>query len=119
MADSVETVDSLILEMATKLLEESGDRMEELIKEALKNIHNLMHIRKSGSLGVAVADWESSEQGYRKRVHRKKKVPRNSRNEVITLTGFFVALQGLLLSAAVVSSSSQCTNLGFLLAVRG
>ncbi len=89
------------------------------INEALKNINNLIHIRKSDTLGVALADWERSEQAYRKRVHRKKKVLRNTRTEVITLTGFFLALQGLLLTAAAISSSSQCTNLGFLLAVSG
>jgi hypothetical protein len=42
---------------------------------------------------------------------------RKTRNEVTMLTGFFLALQGLLLTAAAVSSSSQCKNLGFLLAV--
>lgn len=35
------------------------------------------------------------------------------------LTGFFLALQGLLLTAAAVSSSSQCKILGLLLAVSG
>jgi hypothetical protein len=66
-----------------------------------------------------LADWESSEQAYRKRVHRKKKVLRKTRNEVITLTWFSLALQGLLLTAAAISSSSQCTNLRYLLTVSG
>jgi len=93
--------------------------MEKPINEALKNIDNLIHIRKSERLRVALADWERGEQAYRKRVHRRKKVLRNTGHEVITLTGSFLALQGLLLTAAAVSSSSQCTNLSFLLAVSG
>jgi len=93
--------------------------MEEPINEALKNIDNLIYIRKSEKLGVALEDWESSEQAYRKRVPREKKVLRKTRNEVMTLTGFFLVLQGLLLTAAAISSSSQCTNLGYLLAVSG
>jgi hypothetical protein len=91
--------------------------MKKPINEALKIIHNLIHIRKSEILGVALADWERSEEAYRKRVHRKKKVLRNTRNEVITLTGFFLALQGLLVTAAGVSK--QCTNLGFWSTVSG
>jgi hypothetical protein len=93
--------------------------MEKPINEALKTIENLIYIRNSERLRVALAYWESSEQAYRKRVQRKKKVLRNTRKEVITLTGFFLALQALLLTAAAVSSSSQCTNLSFLLAVSG
>jgi hypothetical protein len=92
---------------------------KEPINESLKRIRNLIHIRADDKLGVALEDWESSEKAYRERVHRKKKVLRNTRHEVITLTGFFLALQGLLLTAAAISSSSQCTNLGFLLAVSG
>jgi len=95
------------------------EHREEPINEALKNIHNLIRIRNSERLRVALEAWESSEQAYRKRVHRKKKVLRNTRNEVITLTWFFLAFQGLLLTAAAVSGSSQCTNLSFLLAVSG
>jgi hypothetical protein len=98
---------------------ESTKESKEPMNEALKNIHNLIDIYDSEISKVALADWESSEQAYRKRVHRKKKVLRNTRIEVITLTGFFFALQGLLLTAAAVSSYSQCTNLGFLLAVSG
>jgi hypothetical protein len=92
---------------------------EEPTNEALKYIHNLIDIHASKILNVALADWERSEQAYRKRVLRKKKVLRNTRIEVITLTGFFLALQAFLLTAAAVSSYSQCTNLGFLLAVSG
>jgi len=114
-AVSGETADSWIFAPTR----ESKEPMKEPINEALKNIDNLIYIRNSERLRVAFADWGRSEEAYRKRVHRKKKVLRNTRNEVITLTGFFLALQGLLLTAAAVSSSSQCTNLGFLLAVSG
>jgi hypothetical protein len=100
-------------DQSTELTVEAAKESEEPMNEALKNIHNLIHIRGSNILFVALADWERSEKAYRKRVHRKKKVLRNTRIEVITLTGFFLALQGFLLTAAAVSSFSQCTNLGF------
>jgi aspartate ammonia-lyase len=65
--------------------------MEKPINEAQKDIDNLIHIRHTQRLWTAFADWGSSEKAYRKRVLRKKKVLRNTRNEVITLTGFFLA----------------------------
>jgi hypothetical protein len=67
VAESVET--AVIIQVTTKLEEP----MEEPINAALKNIDILIHIRKSERLGVASADWESSEQAYRKRIHRKKR----------------------------------------------
>jgi hypothetical protein len=120
LADRFEpTKESDFGDQSTELSVEAAKESEEPMNEALKNIHNMIHIRGSNILFVALADWERSEKAYRKRVHRKKKVLRNTRIEVITLTGFFLALQGFLLTAAAVSSSSQCTNLGFLLAVSG
>jgi len=76
-------------DQSTELTVEAAKESEEPMNEALKNIHNLIHIRGSNILFVALADWERSEKAYRKRVHRKKKVLRNTRIEVITLTGFF------------------------------
>jgi len=61
------------VEISPVVLSERTKESKEPMNEALKNIHNLIHIRDSEILDVALTDWESSEQAYRKRIHRIKR----------------------------------------------
>jgi hypothetical protein len=87
------------------------------INYAQRQLYNLAEIHRSPELSLALKEWESSDEVFSKRIDNKKKVARKTGNEVFFSMAFVSALQVLLLTAAAISSSSQCKNRGFLLAV--
>jgi len=89
----------------------------ESINEALRQIDNLIDIFRFPELSLALKDWGSREEVLCKRIDKKNKVVHKTRSEVSFVMAFVSGLQGLLLTAAALSSSSQCKNRGFLLAV--
>lgn len=86
--------------------------------EALLEIGNLIRFRRlpddhTNWLLVALEDWESSSELFKKRLDTYKKDQNVLRNEIYQGVGFFSAFQGLLLTAVAQSTLLSCKNLIF------
>jgi hypothetical protein len=66
---------------------------------------------------VALEDWQSSAELMGKRVERKEKEIRSTRNEIYQVVGFYSAFQGLLLTAIAQSNLLHWNNRGYPLAL--
>jgi hypothetical protein len=83
---------------------------------------NLMAFRgllntKENLCEVALEDWESSQELLGKRVEKKEKEIRSTRNEIYQVVGFYSAFQGLLLTAIAQSNLLHWNNRGYPLAL--
>jgi hypothetical protein len=66
---------------------------------------------------VALEDWQSSAELMEKRVEKKEKAIRSTRNEIYQVVGFYSAFQGLLLTAIAQSNLLHWNNRGYPLAL--
>ncbi|CAM6051875.1 unnamed protein product [Sphagnum compactum] len=66
---------------------------------------------------VALEDWQSSAELMGKRVEKREKEIRSTRNEIYQVVGFYSAFQGLLLTAIAQSSLLHWNNRGYPLAL--
>ncbi|CAK9251525.1 unnamed protein product [Sphagnum jensenii] len=83
---------------------------------------NLMAFRglpntKENLCKVALEDWQSSAELMGKRVEKRQKEIRSTRNEIYQVVGFYSAFQGLLLTAVAQSSLLHWNNRGYPLAL--
>jgi len=83
---------------------------------------NLMAFRELGDTKeilcrVALEDWERSAELMEKRVEKKEKAIRSTRNEIYQVVGFYSAFQGLLLTAIAQSNLLHWNNRGYPLAL--
>ncbi|KAH9537389.1 hypothetical protein CY35_16G051000 [Sphagnum magellanicum] len=83
---------------------------------------NLMAFRglpntKENLCRVALEDWQSSAELMGKRVEKREKEIRSTRNEIYQVMGFYSAFQGLLLTAVAQSNLLQWNNGGYPLAL--
>ncbi len=67
--------------------------------------------------GVALEDWQRSAELMGKRVEKREKEIRSTRNEIYQVVGFYSAFQGLLLTAIAQSSLLHWNNRGYPLAL--
>jgi hypothetical protein len=66
---------------------------------------------------VALEDWQRSAELMEKRVEKKEKAIRSTRNEIYQVVGFYSAFQGLLLTAIAQSNLLHWNNRGYPLAL--
>jgi hypothetical protein len=66
---------------------------------------------------VALEDWQSSAELMGKRVEKREKEIRSTRNEIYQVVGFYSAFQGLLLTAIAQSNLLHWNNRGYPLAL--
>ncbi|KAH8951036.1 hypothetical protein BDL97_09G005000 [Sphagnum fallax] len=118
VSSQVDRVTQRSLSRETSILNGTTGKASEPPPEALLEIGNLIRIRglqedHTTWLRVALEDWESSSEQFKKRLDTYKKDQNVLRNEIYQGVGFFSAFQGLLLTAVAQSTKLSCKNLIF------
>ncbi|CAK9219411.1 unnamed protein product [Sphagnum troendelagicum] len=92
-------------------MSESENRLRNLV--AFRGLLNT----EENLCNVALEYWQSSAELMEKRVEKKEKAIRSTRNEIYQVVGFYSAFQGLLLTAIAQSNLLHWNNRGYPLAL--
>lgn len=77
---------------------------------AKMEIDNIIWIRKTMRLQVALEEWVKKEKLFAARSDRKRKQSLSVKNEIYQLLGFYSVFQGVLLTAVAQSGLLYCNN---------